>query len=73
MGSCSVTVVHRVIAIYRAVIYKFDCKYEMSLFTSKYSFSIFCAPPLRIKLKSVLYPPDVTAITGERDKHFAPF
>ena len=25
LGSCSVTVVHRVTAIYRVVIYRFDC------------------------------------------------
>ena len=28
LGSCSATVIHRVTAIYRAVIYRFDCQYS---------------------------------------------
>ena len=28
-GSCSVTVIYRVAAIYRAVLYSFDCKLKM--------------------------------------------
>ena len=29
LGSCSVTVIHRVTAIYRAVMYMFDCNREL--------------------------------------------
>ena len=51
LGSCSVTVIYRVTAIYRAVIYRFDCithsivilKSSQSLFSEALSFCPKCS------------------------------
>ena len=31
LGSCSLTVIHRVTAIYRAIVYRFDCNVSISI------------------------------------------